>query len=61
MDDLTIGTITITKYLSDDAVLVSIEASDPDGDRLPLVDALGMLELAKDSLLHPPDDDGDDE
>lgn len=52
VDGLPLATITITKTLTDDDVLIFVDATTPDdGDDLPLVEALGMIELAKDSLL----------
>lgn len=52
-----IAKVTITKLLvefGDDEgtdVVVTIEAADPEGGQIALVDALGMIELGKDSLL----------
>lgn len=45
-EEVTIATITISKALTDDDVIVNVDSGD-----LPLIDALGMLEFAKDSLI----------
>lgn len=50
-DDLTIATITIIKTLTDDDVLVSCDASSPDGQDMALIDVLGMLRLAEDTFI----------
>jgi hypothetical protein len=51
MTDHLLATVTITKTLTDDDVIIDITACDPEGDTMPLVDALGMIELGKDSLI----------
>lgn len=52
VDGVPLATITITKTLTSDDVLMFVDATTPDGgDDLPLVEALGMIELAKDTLI----------
>jgi hypothetical protein len=52
MDDVTLATVTITKVLTeDDDILIRIDATCLDADDLPLVEALGMIELGKDTLI----------
>lgn len=48
-----LATVTITKVLTEDDVLVYVDATLPADaeDDLPLVEALGMIELAKDTLI----------
>lgn len=49
-----IGTITITVYLDDDGdEMTSVNVT---GDHFPLISQLGALELARDSLLRPEED-----
>lgn len=50
-DDLTLATITITKTLTADDVLVFCDATCPDGEDLALIDVLGMLRLAEDTFI----------
>lgn len=50
-DDLTLATITITKTVTEDDVLVFCDATCPDGEDVPLVDVLGMLRLAEDTFI----------
>jgi hypothetical protein len=50
-DGMALATITITKTLTDNDVLVFVDATCPDGEDVALVDALGMIELAKDTLI----------
>lgn len=52
MTDYVLGTITVTKIATPDDVVVTV---DLDPDDLPVVDALGMLTLAVDTVLHHPD------
>lgn len=49
-----IGKITISYDLADDGDIHTV--LDVEGD-LPVVVQLGLLELAKDTILNPPDDD----
>lgn len=49
-----IGKITITYDLASDGDIHTV--LDVEGD-LPIVVQLGLLELAKDTILNPPDDD----
>ena len=58
MDAVETGRITITRTLTVDDDLVSVHT---DGDADALIIALGMLDLARDTLLHAPDEDDDDE
>lgn len=51
MADFALATITITKTLTEDDVLVFVDATCPDGEDIALIDALGMIELAKDTLI----------
>ncbi len=54
--DVEVARITITRTITDEpgefGDLVNVETSDD----LAIVEALGMLKLAEDSLLRPPDD-----
>lgn len=50
-DGLTLATITITKTLTEDDVLVCCNAAGTDGDDLALVEVLGMLRLAEDTFI----------
>ena len=56
MDAAEIGRITITRTLAEDDDLVSVHT---DGDADALIIALGMLDLARDTLLHAPEEDDD--
>lgn len=57
-----LGTVTITTGMTEDGrYLHHVEAVDAEGDDLPLVESLGMIELAKDSLLRVPPGTEDDE
>lgn len=53
-----LGSVIIRKWLFEEDIIVSIESETPDGDQLALVDALGMIELGKDSLLRASQDEG---
>lgn len=46
-----IARITIIRQLTDDDVIDHVAAVDPEGDDLPLTEALGMLRLAEDTLI----------
>lgn len=51
-----ISRITVERRLSDDDDLIdSVITEDSSGEDLPLVEALGMLRLAEDTLIHGPD------
>lgn len=51
---MNIGTITITVYLDDQAnEYVSVNVT---GDHFPLITQLGAIDLARDSLLRPEED-----
>lgn len=53
-----VGRITITTELGEDGDLChDVEAVDGQGDDLGLMESLGMIEMAKDSLLRGPEDD----
>lgn len=43
--------ITVVKSVTDTDCLVFVDATCPDGEDIALVEALGMLELAKDTLI----------
>lgn len=58
MPDMTDGegyvmaTVTITKVLTDDDVLIYCDATVPDSEEdVPLVEILGMIELSKDTFI----------
>lgn len=54
-----IATVTIERRLSQDGDdIVSFKAVRPDGEPLPVIETLGMLALAEDSVLHSPEDEG---
>lgn len=55
IEDYLLATVTITKVMTDDDVVVCFDTVDADGDELAVIDAVGMLELAKHALLTPPD------
>jgi hypothetical protein len=46
-----IARIEITKTLTEDDTQVWVSAADSDGTDLPLVEALGMMRLAEDTLI----------
>lgn len=43
--------ITIVRVLTDDDLIDTVEAVSPDGEDLPLTEALGMMRLAEDTLI----------
>lgn len=56
-----VGRVSIKLMLMGDGELVHfVEAVDADGEDLPLIQALGMLEMAKDSLLNAPPEEEED-
>lgn len=63
-DEYLLATITITKTMTNDDVILQVKATDPTGDDIALVDALGMIELGKDTLIRqkmgeiPDDEEG---
>lgn len=57
MADTTLATITITKQAGEDEIYVFTDVSTIEGHELPLVEALGMIELAKDTLLRQATDE----
>lgn len=50
-DEVTLATITITKSVTEDDVMVFVDATCPDDEDVALIEALGMIELAKDTLI----------
>ena len=47
-----VSCITISRYIEEDGQdLVYVEAVDSSGDVLPIVESLGLLELAKDTVI----------
>lgn len=50
-EPLTVATITIVRVLGDDGDNVYCESVDPSGESLPLVEALGLLRLAEDTVI----------
>lgn len=55
MTDVEVGRITITMRLTDDDQLVNVDFDDD----LAVVSVLGMLDLARDTVLHPPAEEDD--
>jgi hypothetical protein len=55
MADTVLAKIVITKMLTQDGVYVFVDGTCAEDDDLPLIEALGMVELAKDSLLRSAD------
>lgn len=51
-DEVVIGTITVALVLNGDDTMVRIELPEAD---LSQVQMLGMLDLARDAILHPPE------
>jgi hypothetical protein len=56
-DDFVVATIVVTRTFGDDGSGVCVDASTTSDDTLDLVEALGMLELAKAVLLEDVDED----
>lgn len=56
-DDLVVAKITIRRVLTDDDLLDYVDAVDSVGNQLRLTEALGMLRLAEDTLIHGEGDD----
>lgn len=60
-DGILLGTVTITKVMTGDDIVVRLTSDDGDGDNLAVIDVIGMIELGKDTLLHQfccsPDED----
>lgn len=46
-----VARILIVRTMTEDDILDAVEATDPDGEDLPLTEALGMLRLAEDTLI----------
>ena len=59
-DGLLLGTVVITKTLAADDILIDVQWTTPDGEDLAMVDALGMIEMAKDTILRSSDQQEDD-
>lgn len=54
-NDLLVGTIVIQRFLTDlDDVVRVVECVTASGMPIPLLEAVGMLEAAKDELMHGP-------
>lgn len=49
--DVRIATITVTRDVTGDRDLVTVQTEDTAGDTLPLIEALGMLRFAEDSVI----------
>lgn len=47
-----LATIEITKFMVDDDVIVCSLAQDESGEDLDMITKLGMLEMAKDYMIH---------
>lgn len=57
-----LGRITVRYWLTDDGQpIVSVDVEPEDPQQLPILTQLGMLDLARDTLLHPADSAGDTE
>jgi hypothetical protein len=53
-----VARIVIERHLTDDGQdIVQYQAETPGGEPLPVIETLGMLSLAEDSVLHAPDDE----
>lgn len=58
-DGILMSRITIERRLNDDDDIVDqVTTEDNNGDDIPLTEALGMLRMAEDTLLHPEANDG---
>lgn len=51
--DFTVSRIIITRGFLDDVDAFTVEAVSPDGEELPLIESLGLIELAKAHLIAP--------
>ena len=49
--EMRLATVTITRDLTDEDDVIRVEAIDASGDDLPLVEALGLLRFAEDSVI----------
>lgn len=54
-EGMTIGTITITVYLDGDGY--EMVSSTVEGDHFPVITQLGALDLTRDTILHPEEDE----
>lgn len=50
-DEVRIATITITRDLADDNDIIRVDAIDGSGEELALVESLGLLRFAEDSVI----------
>lgn len=50
-DDIEVATVTIRKLLTSDDYEINYSAVDEQGDKLALIDTLGLLEFAKMSII----------
>lgn len=55
-EDVVLGEIVIRYQVPSESQEVIVNITLPDQDDIPVVIQLGMLELARDSILHPEDD-----
>ena len=58
-ESLVLGTVTISRVMTGDDLAVTVDAVTSDGDRLDLVESLGMLRLAEAALLEDHADEGE--
>jgi hypothetical protein len=49
--EMVIATVTITHVLTDERSIIYVVAEDASGDELSLVEALGLLRFAEDSVI----------
>lgn len=59
-EGILLGTVTVTKTLFDDDIVISTTWEKPDGDAIAAIDAVGMLEMGKNMILNPVEGDDDD-
>lgn len=50
-ESLTVAQITIVRELGDDGDIVAVSAVDGNGEQLPLIESLGMLRMAEDTVI----------
>lgn len=53
-----LGTITITRHMTEIGVVDYVEAIAADGEPIPLTEALGIMRLAEDTLIREAMEDG---
>lgn len=51
-EGLVVARITITRTMTDDDLIDEVDAVDANGDPMPLTEALGMMRLAENTLIH---------